>query len=75
MIHAFLLMLYLGTGEHRTLESADMYFYDVNDCNYFAAKLARRYGNYRYAQYIDPKDRATAYCVPKYVNPTNVRIY
>ena len=40
MVHVFLLMMYLGTGDDRRLSSADMYFRDVNTCNYFAQKLA-----------------------------------
>jgi len=52
-----------------------MYFWDVNDCNYFASKLAKRYGNYRYRDYLDPQDRATVYCIPKYVDQNKVRIY
>ena len=52
-----------------------MYFESITECNYFASELAKRYGNYRYYSYIDPKDRVTTYCVPKYVNPNNVRIY
>jgi hypothetical protein len=75
MQHVFLLLVYLGTGDFRTLISADMYFADINECNYFAEKSAIRYGNYRYRDYLDPKDRVTAYCVPKYVNPNDVRIY
>jgi len=75
MQHVFLLLVYLGTGDTRQLISNDMYFKDVTECNYFASELAKRYGNYRYYSYLDPKDRVTAYCVPKYVNPNNVRIY
>ena len=52
-----------------------MYFRDINECNYFASQSAKRYGNYQYYDYLDPKDRVTAYCVPKYVSPDNVRIY
>ena len=75
MEHVFLLLVYLGTGEFRNLASGDMYFRSINECNYFAEKSAKRYGNYQYSAYLDPKDRVTAYCVPKYVNPDNVRIY
>ena len=75
MQHVFLLLVYLGTGDTRQLVSNDMYFRDVTECNYFASELAKRYGNYRYYSYIDPKDRVTSYCVPKYVDPKNVRIY
>lgn len=75
MIHVFLLLVYLGTGDSRKLTSGDMYFRDINDCNYFASRVAKAYGNYQYSAYIDPKDRVTAYCVPKYINKDSVRIY
>ena len=75
MIHAFLLLLYLGTGETRALKSGDMYFRDINDCLYFANRLAKRYGNYKYYDYMDPRDRATTYCVPAYIDSTKVRVY
>ena len=75
MIHVFLLLVYLGTGDSRKLTSGDMYFRDINDCNYFASRVTKAYGNYQYSAYIDPKDRVTAYCVPKYINKDSVRIY
>lgn len=75
MEHVFLLLVYLGTGDARQLSSNDMYFWNIDRCNYFAAQITKRYGNYKYRDYIDPKDRVTAYCIPKYVNPNSVRIY
>ena len=65
MIHAFLLMIYLGTGDDRRLISNDMYFRDVRTCNFFAKELSKRYSTYAV---MDKRDRATAYCVPKYIN-------
>ena len=64
MIHAFLLMVYLGIGEDRKLISNDMYFRDVRTCNFFAKELSKRYSTY---SAMDKRDRATAYCVPKYI--------
>ena len=55
--------------------SADMHFLSVTECNYFAAEVSKRYGNYRYRDYLDPKDRVTAYCVPKYVEKGSVEVY
>ncbi len=75
MVHAFLLLVYLGTGDTRSLVSGDMYFYSVVDCNYFANQVAKRYGNYRSIENINPKDRVTSYCVPKNVDPELVKIY
>ena len=73
--HVFLLLVYMGTGDARKLESGDMYFRDINECNYFASRVTRSYGNYHYKYLIDPKDRVTAYCVPRYVNPEDVKLY
>tara|TARA_R100001510_G_C7554272_1_gene136807 strand:- start:438 stop:665 length:228 start_codon:yes stop_codon:yes gene_type:complete len=75
MVHVFLLLVYLGTGEDRALISGDMYFYDINECNWYASQVSKRYGNYKYSSYLDPKDRVTAYCVPKHIRKDSVRIY
>jgi len=75
VIDAFLLLVYLGTGDFRKLESGNMYFYSVTECNYFAAQVSKRYGNYSSSQYIDPKDRVTAYCVPRQVDPETIKVY
>ena len=75
MIDAFLLLVYLGTGDFRKLDSADMHFYSVTECNYFASEVSKRYGNYSFSQYIDEKDRVTAYCVPRRVDPEIVKVY
>jgi hypothetical protein len=75
VIDAFLLLVYLGTGDFRKLDSADMYFYSVTECNYFASQVSKRYGNYSYSQYIDERDRVTAYCVPRRVDPETVKVY
>jgi len=71
MVHVFVLMLYIGVGNERTLASGDMYFYSVHDCNYFAEHLSKRYG-YRIA---NEKDLGVAYCVPRLVDPKKVTIY
>ena len=75
MIDAFLLMVYLGTGEFRKLESDNMYFYSVTECNYFASQVSKRYGNYGSLSLVDPKDRVTAYCIPSQVNPKVTKVY
>lgn len=75
MIHVFLLLVYLGTGEDRQLISNDMYFYDINRCNYFAKEISKRYGNYHHLDWIDNKDKVTAYCVPKYLKKGSVEVY
>ena len=55
MVHAFLLLVYLGTGETRSLVSGDMYFYSIVDCNFYAAQVSKRYGNYRSIESINQK--------------------
>ena len=75
MIDAFLLLVYLGTGDLRKLESGNMYFYDIKECNFFAKQVSKRYGNYGFVEYMDPKDRVTAYCVPKQVDPERIKVY
>ena len=75
MIDAFLLLVYLGTGDLRKLESGNMYFYSITECNHFAKEVSKRYGNYGFVDYMDPKDRVTAYSVPRQVNPDQVKVY
>ena len=76
MIHVFLLMMYLGTGDDRRLSSADMYFRDINTCNYFANRLAKRFGNYQFIVRMAPRDRVTVNCVPKFVKEgSGINIY
>ena len=74
-MHVFLLMVYLGTGDERKLVSNNMYFRSIDRCNYFASQVSKRYGNFKYNSYLDPKDRVTAYCLPKYINTKNIEIY
>lgn len=73
MMHVFLLMLYIGVGDDRRLVSNDMYFSNINTCNYFAKELSKRYSTYAA---MDKRDRATAYCLPKYINKgSGIEIY
>ena len=75
MIDVFLLLVYLGVGEDRRMESNKMHFRDLNECNYFASQLSKRYGTYRHRGAIDRRDRVTAYCVPRQVNPERTKVY
>jgi hypothetical protein len=63
VIHAFLLFVYLGLGEEKRLVSNDMYFEDLERCTWFAQKLHKQ------GQSI------TAFCLPKFVNSKEVRVY
>lgn len=75
MIHVFLLMVYLGVGEDRRLISDNMYFRSINDCNYYADRVSKRYGNYEHLFKMDKRDMVTAYCVPKYIKEGSVEVY
>jgi hypothetical protein len=61
--HVFLLLVFIGIGDDKKLESKDLFFRDLNDCVWYAQKLHKQ-GNL-----------VTSYCLPRYVNPGNVRIY
>jgi len=71
----FLLLVYLGAGDARRLESGNMMFWSIERCNYFASAVSRRHGSYGSMDYLDPLDRVTAYCVPRQVDPEEERIY
>lgn len=75
MIHVFLLVVYLGTGDDRRLVSNDMYFSSINRCNWFASQIVKRYGNYSHSDWMNSQDRATAYCLPKYIKEGVVEVY
>ena len=66
MVHVFMLVVIMGTGEFRQQLPNPMFFYSIDRCQYFAKKLPKQYGNYSYRTYVDPKDRITAYCKPVY---------
>jgi len=67
--------VYLGTGDERKLISNDMYFRSLEECNWYAKNLAKRYGNYQYYDRMDARDRVTAYCVPKHIKKDSVKVY
>jgi hypothetical protein len=62
MKHVFLLFVFLGTGEDKRQVSADMYFYDLNDCVWYAQTLAKQ------------GKLVTSYCLPRLVDES-VRVY
>ena len=67
MIHAFMLMVILGTGEDRQVQPNAMIFRSIDVCQYYAKRIPRQYGDYGSKYLMDPKDRVTAYCKPVYV--------
>ena len=72
MVHAFLLVLVLGNVEQRGVQ---MYFRNINDCNYYASRIVKRYGNYGYMENIPEKHKATAYCKPAYISKDTETLY
>ena len=70
MTHLFLLMV-LVNGQ---VESADMWFYDINRCNYFANAIVK--GKVERTLNYEPKGIAlAAYCLPRRADPEKVRPY
>lgn len=66
-VHVFMLVVVMGSGDSRRVQPNPLYFYDINECQYFAKAVPRQYGNYNYSSYVDPRDRITAYCKPVYM--------
>jgi hypothetical protein len=70
MTHLFLLMV-LVNGQ---VQSADMYFYDVHRCNFFANAIVR--GKVERTLNYEPRGIAlAAYCLPRRADPEKVRPY
>ena len=67
MVHAFVLVFLLGGAEQK---GQPMYFRDINQCNYFASRIVKRYGNYHYSSQVPKQHKPTAYCKPVYI-PSN----
>ncbi|MBR19893.1 MAG: hypothetical protein CMA64_07090 [Euryarchaeota archaeon] len=74
MVHAFMLVVIMGTGEFRKELPNPMIFRDINVCLYYAKRLPRQYGNYSYSSLVDAKDRITTYCKPVQVQ-SNTLLY
>lgn len=75
MTHVFLLMVMLGNK----VESQDMYFYNVNRCNYFAARLMYiKDDRKNYFPHLTEYNKRTpikAYCIPKLIDPKKNKVY
>ena len=72
MIHAFLLVYMLCDAVQR---GQPMYFRNINDCNYFAARIVKRYGNYNYNSLVPEQHKATAYCKPVWIKRETPGLY
>ena len=75
MVHAFMLVVILGTGEFRSQQPNPMFFRSIDVCQYYASRIPKQYGNFKYKTYVDPKDRVTAYCKPVYLDPSKTVLY
>jgi len=64
MIHAFMLMVVMGTGEFRQVQPNSMIFRSIDTCLYYAKRIPRQYGNYGSKYMVPPEHRVTAYCKP-----------
>jgi hypothetical protein len=70
MTHLFLLYV-LVNGQ---IQSSDMYFYDINRCNYFATAIVK--GKVERTLRYEPRGVAlAAYCLPRRADPEAVRPY
>ena len=60
MIHAFMLVVVMGTGDFRKVQPDPMYFRSIDVCQYYAKAVPRQYGNYSYISRVDARDRIIA---------------
>ena len=70
MTHLFILMV-LVNGQ---VQSQDMYFYDINRCNYFANAIVKGKAE-RTLNYEPRRIALAAYCLPRVADPDKVRVY
>tara|TARA_A100001011_G_C13961671_1_gene695536 strand:- start:6 stop:224 length:219 start_codon:yes stop_codon:yes gene_type:complete len=72
MIHAFVLVFILGGSEQK---GNPLIFRDINECNYFASRIVKRYGNYQNYSIVPDKHKATAYCKPVWIASNTKGLY
>jgi hypothetical protein len=75
MIHAFILVVLIGSGEDAKQQPGPMYFRSIDVCQYYARRIPRQYGNYGNKHLVPPEHRITAYCKPVKVNPETTLVY
>ena len=71
MLHVFMLIVLIGEKQ----QPNPMYFRSINVCQYYAAKIPRQYGNYKYKSLVPAEHRVTAYCKVVYIDPKGRTIY
>ena len=74
MLTVFVLTVYLGLGEDKKLIHDKMLFRSLVDCQWYAARIVKTYGNYEF--YRAGTDKITAYCLPLEIpDDTDQRLY
>ena len=62
MLTVFVLTVYMGLGDDKRLIHDKMLFRSLVDCQWYAARVVKTYGNYEF--YRAGTDKITAYCLP-----------
>lgn len=75
MIHAFILIVLIGSGEDAKQQPSPMYFRSIDVCQYYAKRIPRQYGNYGSKWMVPAEHRITAYCKPVKVDPQRTTVY
>jgi len=74
MLTVFVLTVYMGLGEDKKLIHDKMLFESLIDCQWYASRIVKTYGNYDF--YRAGTDKITAYCLPVEIpNNTDQRLY
>ena len=74
MLTVFVLSVYMGLGEDKRLIHDKMLFRSLVDCQWYAARVVKSYGNYEF--YRAGTDKITAYCLPLEIpDNTDQRLY
>jgi hypothetical protein len=63
-VHAFLLTIIVHEGGQEKIVSNDMYWRSLQSCQWYARKI-----------HSQARDKITAYCLPRLVDPQTVRLY
>ncbi len=74
MLTVFVLTVYMGLGDDKRLIHDKMLFESLIDCQWYASRIVKTYGNYEF--YRAGTDKITAYCLPLEIpDDTDQRLY
>lgn len=74
MLTVFVLTVYMGLSEDKKLIHDKMLFRSLVDCQWYAARVVKTYGNYEF--YRAGTDKITAFCLPIEIpKNTDQRLY